>query len=176
MKQPIGEILENQFREVAVFFEKMYLQGFSVRKPKKAMTHTRQVLRAYRANQSLDMFSKLSGIILVWRYAKILKIPKREFFKLERSILWSFNFILSKVISAQVDEIIYLSLETLPARSLVHEGNPLRMMIDLKLLEFQIQDSIGLSIQDDELELKWKKLHEELHQRFRFRIPNQAIG
>lgn len=174
MKQGINEILKDQFREVGTLFLKKYQQGFSQRKPKKIMAHTRYVLRTYRQESSLDMFSKLSGIILTWRYAKISKIPEREFIKLERSILWSFNFILNKVISVQANEVTFLLAETAPARSIMHQDDPLRMMIELKLLEFQIQDSIGLSVQDDELESKWKKLYEELYEKFRFRIP--AVG
>lgn len=172
MNKSIEEILEDRFREVGTLFLKSYHQGFSQRKPKKIMAHTRKVLRAYRNDSLLDIFSKLSGIILTWRHAKISKTPEREFLKLERSILWSFNFILNKVTSVQIDEMIYLLLETAPARSVLHPGNPLRLMIELKLLEFQIQDPKGLSVQDqDNLEARWKKLYEQVYQKFRFRVP-----
>lgn len=164
------ESLNNTFREIGKGFEQKYRSGFNVRKPKKIIVHTKQTLRTYRRETSLNMFEKLCGIILIWRYVKMTNIPIREILKLERLVLRGFHFMLGELDSEYKDELTYLLDETGPSRSAMHPGNPLRHLLNLKLLELQIMN-ITISIEDrDKLEIEWKKLYQELNHKFRFRV------
>ncbi len=164
--------LESEFIKIGREFERKFLYGFALRKPKKIITHAKQILRLYRRETSFDIFTKLSGTILIWRYAMMSKTPKRELIKLERFILRSFHFVLKDATVEEKDIITYLFNEQAgPGRSVMGlGGSPLRHMLELKLLEFQITDS-KIEVSDrDKCEIRWKDLYENLSRKFRFRI------
>ncbi len=173
-KPHINEDFRLAFRMVGKCFEAKYLGGFNLRKPKKIIFHTKQVLRTYRQDTSLNIFEKLSGIILIWRYVKMTNMPIREILKIERVVLRAFYFMLGDTSIEHKDQLTYLlDEEAGPRRSVMGSGSPLRHILELKLLELQVLGSADLSIQDrDDLESHWKTLYRDLSRKFRFRILN----
>lgn len=175
--------LGKNFKVIGESFLQLHLQGFLSRKPKKIIKHTRAVLRFYR-NHEFDSYTQLVGTILVWRYAMLREtgIPKRERIRIEQSIVRSFNHLLQSVGVEEIESVQYLRSETTPDRSVMMAGNPLRKLLDLKIIEHTIRfrdypmvkENVSgelLNQTSDQLEKLWRSSYFTLTQGYRFRIP-----
>ncbi len=184
---------ESEFVKVGKSLSQLWGTFFS-RKPKRIIRHLKNSLRDVRNKEfHPELFVRLTGTILIWRHAtqvlygpSPINVPERVRVKLLQHITRSFNYILIDSSSKDIEMLAYLRSELQPRKGF---DNPLRELLELKILQFAVADSSKVIEYAPELlvwktpeqiEVQWKFHHQRLTYLYRLRIPfsvfNSAFG